>query len=261
MTDRIPSPVITARQLAKAADGINTALQEITRSIRDLQGSLNPSDSDPSLILLKDRSERMETNIATLQQTVNLVVDKVNDPRTREKEFLGSLLAVTLDVGDTLETVKEAIVGLTQQVQTDHQTTGCAWRAYLAKTDLASGAVIFSDLARISSMADRLEIMVKEDLAAKGFDPETGKRREWFHIQVDKVRLAFDNMLINLLLGVLVGAGVYTYHYLSEHSQVIQMQTEFELERMNHQKEKDVLLKTNQDLQSQLFTAKALRSR
>ena len=260
--ERSTTTAITARQLVQAADSINASLQEITGNIHDLQACLRSGDGlDTSLIMLKDRSERMETNIATLQQTVNLVVDRVNDPKTREKEFLGSLLAVTLDVGDTLETVKEALISLTQQVQGDQQTTGCAWRAYLAHIDLPDGAVIFGDITKISRLADRLDTMVREDLKGRGFDPDTGKRREWFYVQLDKLRSAASNLVIGVIaFGALSGVTWLWQHY-SAQSEVTRLREDLARVVQHYEAEEKIKDVVNQQLRDELAKVKGPKQR
>ena len=241
--DRDTSSTVAAHKLAKAADTIGLAVADITASMHELQQALNGGEGMGIILsLLKDRSERMETNLATLQHTVNMVVDEVSDPRMREKEFLGSLLTVTLDVGDTLETVKEALAGLAHQFEADREATGCAWRTYLTRNGEGAGLPMFADLAKIAAMADRLTLVVREDLSSKGYDPDTGKKREWFNVQVDKVRVAFDSMFINMVVGLILGAGLYAYHYVNEHSQVTKIQAQMEVERLLNQKEKDALV-------------------
>jgi hypothetical protein len=249
--ERIPPGPVTTKQISKAAELIHTTLQEIALSVRSLQEFIKNDDLPGSMLLLQDRSGRLETNIETLQQTMNLVVDRVSDPRTREKEFLGSLLNALLDVGDTVSTVKEVLTGLTKQVQIDREACSCAWREYLS-TQVTKEEDIFFNLARIAHLAPELDTFIRDSMSKNGYNPDTGLKREWFLVQVDKVRSAFDNMLINLVAGCLLGVGLYVYHYISERSQVLKVQAEFETERSQHRKQLEILVKSNQSLAAQL---------
>lgn len=256
-----PVPGIQAEQLAHAADNIYAALQAITLNVQGLQAILR---SEGGLELLKDRSERMEINVQTLQQTMNLVVDAVTDPRIREKEFLGSLLQALLDVGDTLDTVKEALGGLAQQIQGTKEACTCAWRDYLTGEEPGVGNAIFDDLVQIARLAPRLDIFVRDAIGQRGYDPDTGKKREWLLVQIDRVKSSFGNVVINLITVLILAGSLYVYQYAADHGQMLKFQQQQQAEReqnasqlTNMTQQNQDLLDANQQLRSLLTLAQA----
>lgn len=217
----------TVEQVATLIEAFEKTSATLQQIVGEMQGLASVTQTqggfDRTLAILKDNAERMETNVNTLQQTVNLVVDRVTDPRTKEVEILASVVNAVMDLGELLDTVQTALGGLTNQIQLDREIGGCAWRAYLTQQG-ADPADLFENFTKIAMLAEKLQTIVEDDLTQKGYNPKTGEKREWILVMIDKIRAGVGTAVVNFIsLGILAGAfWVYTHFGAKTDPQKIQ---------------------------------------
>lgn len=253
-----PALPLDVHALVQVADNICSTVQQVTLALAKLHELRG--DEGISLSILRDRSERLETNVSMLQETVDLVVNRVTDPRTRETEIMASIVNALLDVGETMDTVKEAITGLTLQIQADREAPGCAWREFLGtrKDDEGRPCTILDDLALIASMAEKFQTVIEDDLSAKGYDPKTGVKREWINIQVDKLRASVATTIMNLIATGILGGIFWLWYAMGTSNQLAQIKAEALKAQAQHQAEKADLTKQLEDARSETKRLKSI---
>lgn len=248
----------TAEQVATLVE----ALEKTTATLQQIVGEMHglatvtqaPGGFDRTLAILRDNAERMETNVGTLQQTVNLVVDRVTDPRTKEVEILASAVNAVMDLGELLDTVQTALGGLTSQIQLDREVGGCAWRAYLTQQSL-DPSDLFENFSRIATMAEKLQTIVEDDLTQKGYNPKTGEKREWILVQIDKLRAGVGTAIMNLIAAGLLAGAFWVYSHFgskSETQKVQQLQTDLAQKEAEVKAEREQMRKQMEELQHEL---------
>ena len=198
------------KSVVKTMEDLIAQYRRVVEQVENLSGVMNTHGdlSSVSLAILKDRAGRMETNVATLQSSVDLVSDRISSSVAQEHDILGTVIGTLLDVDDSVTTLKEALVGLTQQIQADRSDSSCVWRQYLDPEDAAK---VFMNLATISSLAEKLSVIVHEGLGDRGYDPQTGKKREWLNIQIDRLRQSMGAVLLNLIATSIIGGVVWLW--------------------------------------------------
>ena len=201
MTDQDQKPNQDAHPIC-GAEGLRVL-------VANLSDTLHRSQSDLATLkglieshcgVVRGNFDSISDRTSRIRETVSVLSDK----QQTSTEAMRSVAGVLEELVAQVETFQQALNDQTAHLQAEREAQGtCAMREFMIENGESD---VIEGLARVAGMADRMDILLREILTSRGFDPETGKKREWLLVQVDRIRSSVSNIVVGAIaVGALTG--------------------------------------------------------
>lgn len=208
-------------QLMKAVKNIQGLTEQIGKVVSEVKGlKANDANMAAEVTILHDLASTLSTDMDAMTQTMDGTRGEIEETARRQAEIMASVVETLMDVSDALESIKNAVIGLTQQLQTE---AVCPWRD-------EEGASVFQSLDALVALAPAIKQMaegfgllapnigtvVEVVLTKDHRDPKTGKKKEKWDIFVEKLAESLAAAVISSIATGLLSVGVFLYFFGSK---------------------------------------------
>lgn len=236
-------------QLVKTVKNIQGLTEQIAKVVVEVKGlKANDAQMSAEVTILHDLASSLSTDMDSLTQTMEGNRGEVEETARRQAEIMASVVETLMDVSDALESIKNAVIGLTQQLQSE---ATCPWRdedganVFASLDALAALAPVLKQMAEgFALLAPNIGTVVEVVLEKDHRDPKTGKKKEKWDIFVEKLAESLAAAVFSSLATGILSAALFLYFFGSKSA--------VEKARAEARKEQSVLLKKAEDDKSEL---------
>jgi cell division protein FtsB len=208
-------------QLIKAVKNIQGLTEQINKVVTEVKGlKANDANVAAEVTILHDLAGTLSTDVDAMTQTVDGTRGEIKETARRQAEIMASVVETLMDVSDALESIKNAVIGLTQQLQTE---AVCPWRDEEGATVFQSLEALVAMVPAIKQMAEGFGLLapnigtvVEVVLTKDHRDPKTGKKKEKWDIFVEKLAESLAAAVLSSIATGLLSVGVFIYFFGSK---------------------------------------------
>lgn len=208
-------------QLIKAVKNIQGLTDQINKVVTEVKGlKANDAQMSAEVTILHDLAGTLSTDMDSLTQTMDGTRGEIEETARRQAEIMASVVETLMDVSDALESIKNAVIGLTQQLQSE---TVCPWRDEEGATVFAALDSLVALTPTLKQMAEGFALLapnigtvVEVVLTKDHRDPKTGKKKEKWDIFVEKLAESLAAAVISSIATGLLSIGVFLYFFGSK---------------------------------------------
>lgn len=236
-------------QLIKAVKSIQGLTEQIGKVVAEVKGlKANDAQTTAQVTILHDLTQTLAGDMDNMTQTLEGNRGEIEETARRQAEIMASVVETLMDVSDALESIKSAVIGLTQQLQGE---AVCPWRdedgaaVFKALDDLVALVPTLKQMAEgFALLAPNIGTVVEVVLTKDHRDPKTGKKKEKWDIFVEKLAESLAAAVFSSLATGLLSAGLFLYFFGSKSA--------VEKARAEAKKEQALLLKKATDEKTDL---------